>query len=290
MFDFKELLTHIDLERVDEFSFRGMSLPTSLPRVFGGQVLAQALRAANYTVDKQRVAHSMHAYFLRPGDIKREIIYDIDPIRDGASFTTRRVVAKQKNRPIFNTTISFQIREDGLEHQIDMPENVPPPESLENDVDRDNRLNSKYKHLRSRLPSHTMDFRSVNPRDENNIVAMEPVNGYWVKFNECLEADTGIHQSLLAYISDLGLMSTGIRPHYLSMDMKRFQGASLDHSLWFHADFRVDEWLYYHMDSPRAAHGRNFNRGSFYTRGGVLVASSAQEGLMRLRKAIIQKK
>lgn len=290
MFEIEELVSNINLEAVDEFSFRGDSLPLPLPRVFGGQVLAQALRAATHTVKQGRVAHSMHAYFLRPGSIKNEIIYEVDPIRDGGSFTTRRVVAKQKNRAIFNTTISFQTIEKGLEHQIDMPDNVPMPETLENDVDRAERLESQYRHLRARLPSKTMDFRSVNPRDEKNVVAMEPIQGYWVKFNDKIDADVGIHQSLLAYISDLSLMSTGIRPHYPSINMKRFQGASLDHSLWFHTEFRVDEWLYYHMDSPRAAHGRNFSRGSFYTREGVMVASSAQEGLMRMREKKVLKK
>ena len=286
MFDVKELISNINLERVDELNFRGTSLDMPLPVFFGGQVLAQTLRAGMHTVDQRRIAHSMHAYFLSPGDVKQEIIYEVEPIRDGSSFTTCRVVAKQKDKLMLNATISFQIREEGFEHQIDMPDNVPPPESLENDADRNKRLGSKYGLLRnSRLPRNT-DFRSVNPPDEKNLVAMEPIQGYWVKFNDNLVADTGVHQSLLAYVSDLNIMSTGIRPHYASMDVKQFQGASLDHSLWFHADFRVDQWLYYHMDSPRAAQGRNFSRGSFYTREGVLVASSAQEGMMRLRKAI----
>ncbi|MFT5579548.1 MAG: acyl-CoA thioesterase-2 [Paraglaciecola psychrophila] len=284
MFEIEELVQNIKLQALDAFQFRGQSLALPLPRVFGGQILAQAVSAASQTVAEGRVAHSLHGYFLRPGSTKQEIIYQVETVRDGATFTTRRVSARQKQHTIFSATLSFQTVEQGLEHQIDMPADVPMPETLENDLERAERLQSRYRHLRARLPSAAMDFRSVNPRDENNVVAMAPVQGYWVKFNQPIDADSYVHQSLLAYISDLSLMSTGIRPHYPDIDMKRFQGASLDHSLWFHADVRVDDWLYYHMDSPRAGHGRNFSRGSFYTREGVLVASSAQEGLMRLRQ------
>jgi len=284
MFELEELINNIRLQALGDGQFRGLSLELPLPRVFGGQVLAQAVSAASQTVTAGRVAHSLHGYFLRPGSTKHEIIYEVETVRDGVSFTTRRVNARQKSHIIFSANLSFQTIEQGLEHQIDMPADVPMPETLENDLKRAERLQSRYRHLRARLPSAAMDFRSVNPRDENKVVAMAPEQGYWVKFNEPIDADAYVHQSLLAYISDLSLMSTGIRPHYPDIDMKRFQGASLDHSLWFHSDIRVDDWLYYHMDSPRAGHGRNFSRGSFYTREGVLVASSAQEGLMRLRQ------
>lgn len=287
MFDINDLLDNLQVEQLDRLLFRGESLPLPLPRVFGGQVLAQSLNAAERTVDSERHAHSMHGYFLRPGNAAAPIIYDVDPIRDGRSFTTRRVVAKQNGEAIFSCTVSFQRHEEGLEHQISMPQNVPIPESLPKNVDRIQlgveRNPEKQKHP-FELPAEAIDIRDISDNDPYAPAPSDPMHGYWFRFAGRLDDNPAIHRTLLSYISDKELMLTGLRPHGLNMLTPGIMMASLDHALWFHTNFRVDEWLFYHMDSPRGAHGRDFGRGSFYTQEGVLVASSAQEGLIRIRK------
>lgn len=285
MFDFKELLENLQIEQLDTLLFRGNSLPLPLPRVFGGQVLAQALNAAARTVDAERRCHSFHGYFLRPGNAERPIIYDVDPIRDGGSFTTRRVVAKQNGKAIFNCAASFQLVEEGLEHQLCKPEGIPEPETLETDEEWIKRQLEKNPEMPRPLilPLDAVDIRSVTARTPHEPEGQEPVQGYWLKFSELPEDHQHLHQTLLAYISDLALMGTALRPHGLGFGSNNLQGASLDHAMWFHSELNVDDWIYYHMDSPRSAHARGFNRGSFYNREGVLVASAAQEGLMRLR-------
>lgn len=285
MFDIDALLANLQVEQLDRYLFRGDSLPLPLPKIFGGQVLAQALNAADRTVQDDRHAHSMHAYFLRPGNAAIPVIFDVDPIRDGGSFTTRRVVAKQDGKAIFNCAISFHSAEEGHEHQAEMPSGIPMPETLERNVERIEQLlkvNSKHPRL-FEFPLEAVDVRAVDRVDPFNPGEQDPIQGFWFRFTGHLPDAPAIHRMLLTYISDKELMLTGLRPHGLNMLTPGIQLASLDHALWFHAGFRVDEWVYYHMESPRAASGRYFGRGSFYRQDGILVASSAQEGLARFK-------
>ena len=274
----EKLLNYLEVEPIDKYLFIGKS-PKRPARIFGGQVLAQSLNASIRTVPEDRVAHSMHGYFLRPGDPSKQIVYEVDPIRDGGSFTTRRVVATQDGRAIFNTAVSFQAVEEGLSHQSTMPE-VPPPESLK----------SEQKELLKKNPD-AMPFpvdgpierRRVLPRDRANPQPQEPVEHIWFRIKGDLGSDFRRHQTMLAYISDFGLLGTALYPHPIGASSSRLQAASLDHALWFHRPFRLDDYFLYSMDSPNSAAGRGFSRGSFYTRDGLLVASSAQEALIRVR-------
>ena len=294
MFDLKTLLETLHVEQLDTYLFRANSIHIGTVRVFGGQVLAQALNAAVRSVDEERRPHSLHGYFLRPGDLNRPIIYEVDPIRDGRSFSTRRVVAKQNGEAIFNCSISFHKIEDGLEHQMDLPEGIPMPEDLQYDEDYAEQLVKDDPEITMKmfksiflLPGREIiDIRSANPLTTLAPTKRDPVHGFWFKFNKDIGDSPIVHRTLLAYISDKGLMSTALRPHAVGFLTHKIIGASLDHSMWFHGDIRVDEWVYYHMDSPRSANARGLNRGSFYTRDGKLIASSAQEGLMR----VIEKK
>jgi acyl-CoA thioesterase II len=278
-----QILDYLQTEQIDKYLFSGQTLRQQRPRVFGGQVLAQALNSAARTVDSSRRLHSLHSYFLRPGDSQKTIIYDVDPIRDGKNFTTRRVVAKQNGKAIFNASFSFQRVEEGLEHQIDMPTGIPSPESLPNEETIWLSEQDDFpKRVRGDLGQfQAFDTRVVARRNMTELGVDEPAHGMWFKSTAALPNDIAIHQMLLAYISDLMLLCTAFRPHPVSLGSQNFQAASLDHAMWFHSDFRVDDWLYYDMESPRASGARGFNRGSFYTQKGVLVSSTAQEGLMR---------
>lgn len=281
-----KLINLLDLEQLEDNLFRGQSENIGGPRVFGGQVLGQALTAAVRTVDKKRTAHSLHAYFLRPGDMEFPIIYDVDRIRDGGSFTTRRVVAIQKGEPIFNTSISFHKKESGPTHQIDMPD-IPSPEECKSEI-------QIRKQIAERVPEKMRDFflrerpieiRSMPGEDMFQEAKKKPPYKYmWMKAVDRLPDDISLHQAILAYASDMGLLSTSLNPHRLSFASGNFQSASLDHAMWFHRPFRADEWMLYSTDSPSASNARGFNRGSVYTREGVLVASAVQEGLMRVVK------
>ena len=281
-----KLINLLDLEQLENNLFRGQSENIGGPRVFGGQVLGQALTAAARTVDKKRTAHSLHAYFLRPGDMEFPIIYDVDRIRDGGSFTTRRVVAIQKGEPIFNTSISFHKKESGPTHQIDMPD-IPSPEECKSEI-------QIRKQIAERVPEKMRDFflrerpieiRSMPGEDMFQEAKKKPPYKYmWMKAVDRLPDDKSLHQAILAYASDMGLLSTSLNPHRLSFASGNFQSASLDHAMWFHRPFRADEWMLYSTDSPSASNARGFNRGSVYTREGVLVASAVQEGLMRVVK------
>ncbi len=285
VYGLEDLVNNLQVEQLDTYLFRGFTEVRRTPRVFGGQVLAQAFSAASRTVDAQRSLHSLHAYFLRPGDVEKDIIFDVDPIRDGGSFTTRRVVAIQGGKAIFNSSMSFQKAEQGLEHQFEMPA-VPGPEGLMAEWDYWEELSRLHP---EKLPQGTQRFRAIDarliePRDPAKPEALQqPLQGMWVRANGSLADDPALHRMILAYASDLQFMSTSLQVHPVGFWTPGFQGASLDHAMWFHCDFRADEWLYYHMDSPRAAGARGFNRGSFYTRDGRLVASAVQEGLIRLR-------
>jgi acyl-CoA thioesterase-2 len=277
----EKLLGYLETERAGEYHFIGRS-PKNPPRVFGGQVLAQSLYCALQTVEPDRVAHSLHAYFLRPGNPQKEIHFEVDPIRDGRSFTTRRVVAKQDDRAIFNTSISLQVPEAGLSHQSGAPQ-VPPPEELESDNDFWKRMEElhpgKFRfYSSSKIP---IERRPVIRRDPIDPQPHEPEQQIWMKATGELGEDPRQHQMMLAFMSDFVLLGTALFPHPYTGMSKNLQAASLDHALWFHRPFRADEYLLYATDSPNASGGRGLSRGSFYTREGELVASTVQESLIR---------
>jgi acyl-CoA thioesterase-2 len=284
---FEELLSILDLEPIEENMFRGAQAATTNQRVFGGQVIAQALVAATRTVGADRPVHSLHAYFMRPGDPRIPILYEVDRIRDGRSFTTRRVVAIQHGQAIFSSSISYQLVEPGVTHQSAMPE-VPGPEELKTErellaKDRDKLPADFVTWLERERP---IDFRTVEPRHPLSDEKLAPMQHCWMKAAQRLPDDPGLHKAVMAYASDMSLLGTGLRPHGLSWLKGNVQAASLDHALWFHRDFRMDEWLLYSQESPSASGARSFNRGEIFTREGVLVASVAQEGLMRIRRPV----
>ena len=280
----QEVLDLLDLEAIEVNIFRGVSPKDRWQRVFGGQVLGQALVAAYRTVE-ERVCHSLHAYFIRPGDPKVPILYEVDRSRDGTSFATRRVVAIQHGEQIFNMAVSFQVPEQGLEHQFDAPK-VPAPEGLETEEQRRRRLahtlpEAIRQHVTREKP---IDVRPVEDEDDlMNPKKAPPFQHVWLKAKGAMPSELAMHQCVLAYASDMTLLDTCLIPHGISWYSGRLQSASLDHAMWFHHPFRVDEWLLYAQDSPSGAGARGFTRGSIFTRDGKLVASVAQEGLIRVR-------
>jgi len=276
------LLALLDLEKIEENIFRGVSPPERVQRVFGGQVLAQALVAATRTVDSRRPCHSFHAYFLRPGDPKVPILYEVDRSRDGGSFTSRRVVAIQHGEQIFTLAASFQTIESGFEHQSQMPV-APDPEGLEDDQQvllRNPELKPEMRDWVAR--ERPFETRSVLGRGLGDRPARPAVDHIWLKTRGALPDDADIHRALLSFVSDMSLLDTALLPHGKSI-FSNVQVASLDHAMWFHRPFRADEWLLYVQDSPSASGARGFNRGAIYRRDGTLVASVAQEGLIRPR-------
>jgi acyl-CoA thioesterase-2 len=282
-----ELLSLLRLERLEESLFRGQSQDLGWGTVFGGQVLGQALSAAEQTVPAERRVHSLHGYFLRKGDTERPIIYDVDRIRDGRSFTTRRVVAIQKGRAIFNLAASFQEPEPGFEHQGTKPE-APGPDGLESERELAQRYEALIPlQLRPRaLGEKPIEIRPVDPSAPSaRPPVREPRRQVWMRASGSLPDDPRVHQHLLAYASDFHLIGSTLQPHGVGWFTPGMQVASLDHAMWFHQPFRFDDWLLYDMDSPAASSARGLARGQFFTRDGVLVASTAQEGLMRQRGA-----
>ena len=281
-----KLIKLLDLEHLEENLFRGQSENIGGPRVFGGQVIGQALTAAVRTVPSKRFVHSLHAYFLRPGDMEYPIIYDVERTRDGGSFTTRRVVAIQKGEPIFDMALSFHKKEKGPSHQIDMID-IPGPEECISELEVKKKMIDK-------VPLKYRDFfLRVRPIEIRNLPGegmfeepkKKPPNKHvWMKAVGKIPDDVVQHQAILAYASDMGLLSTSMNPHRLSFAKGNVMSASLDHAMWFHRPFRADEWMLYSTDSPSASNARGFNRGSVYTEDGVLVASAVQEGLMRIVK------
>jgi acyl-CoA thioesterase-2 len=278
------VLALLDLEPIEVNIFRGVSPKDRMQRVFGGQVLGQALMAAYRTVDN-RVCHSLHAYFLRAGDPKVPILYEVDRSRDGASFTSRRVVAIQHGRQIFTLAASFQIVEEGFEHQFDMP-NIPDPETLPFESELRAQVADK-------LPEEErgwftrpqpIEIRPVEPVAFFKPEARPPYQHLWFRAAGGLPDDLSLHQCLLAYASDMTLLDTAMRPHGVGWFDRTIQVASIDHAMWFHRPFRADDWLLYAQDAPSASGARGFNRGAVYTRDGTLVASVTQEGLMRRKK------
>ena len=285
-----ELVSLLSLEKIEENLFRGESQDLGWGRVYGGQVLGQALSAAAQTVSDERHVHSLHAYFLRPGKVDRPIVYDVDRIRDGGSFTTRRVVAIQDGKAIFHVSASFQAREPGFEHQDTMPEGVPSPESLLSDAEimDEHAVKIPKKILEQRLADRPFELRLVDePRDPISPEPSAPERMLWFKTVDKLPDDPALHHYLLAYASDYSFMTTALKPHGVAWLTPGMQVASLDHVMWFHQPFRVDEWLLHVVHSPAASSARGLVRGSVYTRDGVLVASTAQEGLIRPRDPIV---
>lgn len=280
------LLALLDLEKIEENVFRGSSTAEPVQRVFGGQVLAQALTAASRTVESTRLCHSFHAYFLRPGDPKLPILYEVDRSRDGASFTARRVVAIQHGAYIFTLAASFQKSEDGFEHRSQMPV-VPDPETLEDDRQRllrDPGLSAAMQAWVARdWPFETRSVLGRGPfAPSGDRPARPAVDHVWLRTRGALPDGAALHRALLSFVSDMSLLDTALLPHGKSL-FSEVQVASLDHAMWFHRPFRADEWLLYAQDSPSASGARGFNRGAIYRRDGVLVASVAQEGLIRPR-------
>jgi acyl-CoA thioesterase-2 len=280
-----ELITLLDLETVEVNIFRGTSPQDRSQRVFGGQVLGQALVAATRTVE-DRLCHSLHAYFLLAGAPKVPILYEVDRSRDGKSFSSRRVVAIQHGRPIFHLSASFQVEEVGLEHQIDAPD-VPAPDDLPSEDDFRREMADK---VPQRYRDHFLRKRpiEIRPTDRRDIFRPDkrpPHQSVWVRATGPLPDDVALQQCVLAYASDMTLLDTALLPHGIGWFSEQIQMASLDHAMWFHRRFRADEWLLYVQDSPSASGARGFNRGLIYTRDGKLVASVAQEGLMRLRES-----
>jgi acyl-CoA thioesterase-2 len=279
------LLERLDLEPLDIDLFRGFTPDDGRPRLFGGLVAAQSLVAACRTVEG-RAAHSLHAYFLREGDTSVPVIYHVDRIRDGRSFATRRVVAKQHGKAIFNMSVSFQRAEDGLEHQVPMPE-APPPETIPTNEDR-----LRAYHEASNHPAIgfflTLD-RPIQRREVDHVDLLEPkahsgMKRTWFRADGVLGDDPVIHQAVLSFASDHGLLEGSFNQHGHSFLTDELIIASLDHAVWFHQPFRVDEWMLYVTQSPRTSGGRGLSFGHIYTQEGALVASVAQEGLIRIRK------
>lgn len=277
-----ELVQQLALERIEENLFRGESQDLGWGTVFGGQVLGQALSAAVQTTPPERHVHSLHAYFLRPGDVSKPIVYEVDRSRDGASFTTRRVVAIQSGRPIFTMAASFQKHEAGVEHQDVMPE-APPPESLLSEQEYLARLSGPIaERLRARSVLRPFVLKLVNPPDDPfSPPPRAPRRMVWMKSIGELPDTPSLHAYLLAYASDFSFVTTSLLPHGLSIYTPGMHVASIDHAIWYHHPIRVDEWLLYVMDSPSASGARGLVRGSIFSRDGKLVASTAQEGLIR---------
>jgi len=282
MNDIKDLLEVLELEQIEENIFRGVSHTIGSKRVFGGQVLAQALHSAQLTVPDDRKVHSMHGYFILPGDVKKPIVYMVETLRDGRSFTTRRVTAIQNGRAIFNMAASFQIEEKGRNHQITMP-NVLPPENLVSDQ----KLAEIYA---DKIPLIAKTFLArprpieFRPVEKNYVITnerQEPVRHVWMKAKGEMPDDSNIHKMVLAYASDYNLLTTAMKPH--SLNFQNVILASLDHAMWFHREFRMDEWLLYALESPSSSNARGFTRGSVFNQAGELVASVVQEGLIRER-------
>ena len=275
-----ELIQILDLERIERNRYRGCTPASRSIRVFGGQVISQALMAAYRTVE-DRMCHSLHAYFIRPGDPSIPILYEVDQSRNGRSFTTRRVVAIQDGEQIFNLAASFHVAETGFEHQSDMPD-VPPPEDLPPEQDQRKAIARMLppEMAKSFEVEQPIDLRPVQPQNIVNPQKLEPINNVWLRLKKPISDDKTLHQVVLAYASDMTLLDTCVRPHGVNF-FHGTQMASLDHAMWFHDDFRADDWLLYSQDSPRASGGRGMNRGTIYTRDGRLVASVAQEGLIR---------
>lgn len=283
MIDLDSLIALIQLEQKDTHHFVGKNYKTAWGRVFGGQVLGQSLHAAYQTVPKDRIAHSMHGYFILGGNIDIPIDYQVDAIRDGRSFTTRRVVAYQEGKAIFNMAASFHLKEEGADHQITMP-NVLTPEILLTDIQQAELMKEKdpdrFQRLMMAHPQ-VFEFRPVGKAIYLETQNKPPQSHIWFKTKEEIKADIPLQQQLLAFASDYSLLLSATLPHRKEFEKQKIYYASLDHALWFHRNFEIDDWLLYAIESPSASNARGYARGSIFDRSGRMIASVSQEGLMR---------
>jgi acyl-CoA thioesterase-2 len=279
-----DLLRLLELEQLDETVFRGQSQDLGWGAIFGGQVLGQAVSALRRSVDGDRRVHSLHAYFLRQGDASRPVEYDVERMRDGRSFSTRRVRAVQLGRPIFFMSASLHEEQRGLDHQDPMPE-VAGPEGIESELELARRKQDLMPQaLRATFTSErAIEIRPVEFMDATNPIPAAPRRTVWMRASGELPDDPMIHACLLAYASDFSFLVTALQPHGIAWWDRRFAMASIDHAMWFHRPFRIDNWLLYAVDSPNASGARALVRGQFFTRDGRLVASTVQEGLIRKR-------
>ena len=281
-----ELLTILDLEKLEHNLFRGRSPNVEWQRVFGGQTIAQALVAAQRTVEPDSHVHSLHGYFMRPGDTKVPIVYEVDRIRDGGSFTTRRVVAIQHGQAIFSLEASFQVEERGLDHQMPMPRDVPEPDTLMSQ----RALLEKFGEAvpdgirRYWERDRPIEMRPVMLKHYTSREKLDPQQNMWIRTTGPVPADRRIQAAVLAYLSDMTLLDTSTFAHGRAIFDRDIQAASLDHAMWFHRPCALDDWLLYAQDSPSSQGSRGFTRGSLFSRDGTLIASVAQEGLIRLKQ------
>ncbi len=284
------LMKTLDLERVEQNLYRGQSPDVGWQRVFGGQVVGQALVAAQRTVNEERQVHSLHGYFMRPGDPSVPIVYNVERIRDGGSFTTRRVVAIQHGKAIFSMSASFQVLEPGLDHQIKMPD-VPRPEELASEKE----LASQFIEFapepvrRYWQRERPIELRPISLEHYISKKKLDPFQNIWIRATGKIPADAALHQAVLAYASDMTLLDTSLFAHGRAVFDPTMQVASLDHAIWFHRPINMEEWYLYSQDSPNSSGARGFTRGSIFSGDGILVASVAQEGLIRERTRDIGK-
>ena len=271
----------LELEEIELNHYLGLSPQDQWQRLYGGQVVGQALVAATKTVAEERHAHSLHGYFLRPGNSNLPILYQVDRVRDGKSFATRRVVATQNGQAIFTLAASFQAQEDGLEHQFDMPDVAQPSQLMDENELIKAKLEEGTDHLSDYFTSSMVEVRQVEEWDPLNPQKTAPKQLSWIKTREKLPESQAIHQCALAYLSDFTILDTASKHHGVSYFQDDIQIVSLDHAMWFHQPFAADEWLLYVQDSPSASGSRAFTRGLIYNQSGQLVASSTQEGLLR---------
>ena len=281
-----ELIDLLTLKRKGENHFEGQNYKTAWGRVFGGQVLGQSLHAAYQTVSKDRIAHSMHGYFILGGDINLPIDYHVDTIRDGRSFTTRRVVAFQNGKAIFNMAASFHINENGESHQINMP-NVLTPDLLLTDLQQAERLQHKDPERFLRIMKAHPQIFEFKPVDKAIYLQTQnsaPIAHIWFRIKEKIQVDLSFQHQILAFASDYSLLLTATLPHRENLMNSKMYYASLDHAIWFHREYKIDDWLLYVIESPSASNARGFSRGSIFNKKGIMVASVTQEGLMRKYK------
>ena len=280
----RKLVALLDVAPLGDDHFSAESDDLGFPNVFGGQVLGQALMSASRTVES-RLAHSLHAYFLRPGNPHRGIDYEVQRVRDGGTFTVRRVIARQDEREILTAMVSFQVEEAGCEHQLDFP-GAPEPETLTSEQALREKIASLIPEERREqmMKERAIDIRPVNPVDPLRPEVRPPHRQSWFRAKGALPDEQVLHRAMLAYASDFGLLATSMQPHGLGFSTPGMQVASLDHAIWFHRPLRMDDWLLYDMDSPSASSGRGMNRGTVFSREGALVASVAQEALIRKRE------
>jgi len=277
-----ELVSLLQLEKIEKGIYRGQSQDLGFKALFGGQVMGQAVSAAIETIDPQRTIHSLHSYFLRPGDSNKPVVYEVENLRDGNSFSTRRIKAIQNGKPIFYMTASFQLPEVGFEHQDTMPD-VPAPDNLAsyNDFIFEHQQYIPENVRGKLLAERPIELRPIQKYNWVHPEKSPALHQMWIKANGSLPDDPHIHSCMLAYCSDFQFLTTSLMPHGASYWMPNFQMASIDHAMWFHRPFRVDEWLLYSTDSPSACGARGLVKGQIFNQKGELVASTMQEGLIR---------